>query len=67
MPRIKHIALTTKDPDKAAAFYKQAFGMREIRRNPRGAVFLTDGYINPGDPHLEDREVHADVGAHGAN
>src|SRR6516162_9612679 len=27
MPRIKHIALTTKDPGKTAAFYKEAFGM----------------------------------------
>src|SRR6516225_4726884 len=46
MPRIKHIALTTKDPGKTAAFYKEAFGMQEIRRAPNGAVFLTDGYIN---------------------
>ena len=29
MPRIKHIALTTKDPAKVAAFYKEAFGLRE--------------------------------------
>ena len=46
MPRIKHIALTTKEPAKVAAFYKDAFGMQEIRRAPNGAVFLTDGYIN---------------------
>ena len=46
MPRIKHIALTTKDPGKTAAFYKEAFGLQEIRRAPNGAVFLTDGYIN---------------------
>jgi len=46
MARIKHIALTTSDPAKAAAFYKEAFGLTEVRRSPRGAVFLTDGYIN---------------------
>src|SRR5712691_10656348 len=46
MAKIKHIALTTHDPDKAAAFYKEAFGLEEIRRSPNGAVFLTDGYIN---------------------
>src|SRR5205814_9169150 len=46
MARIKHIALTTSDPAKAAAFYKEAFGLKEVRRSPRGAVFLTDGYIN---------------------
>src|SRR5215831_15105606 len=45
MPRIKHIALTTKEPAKVADFYKNAFGMQEIRRAPNGAVFLTDGYI----------------------
>ena len=66
MPRIKHIALTTKDPAKTAAFYKEAFGMREIRRNPRGAVFLTDGYINLAILNFKT-EKDADVGAHGAN
>ena len=46
MARIKHIALTTKDPAKVAAFYKAAFGLQEVRHSPSGAVFLTDGYIN---------------------
>src|SRR5262249_2334528 len=46
MARIKHIALTTQNPDKVAAFYKEAFGWKEIRRSPSGAVFLTDGAIN---------------------
>jgi len=46
MARIKHIALTTKDPDAVAAFYKEGLGLKEIRRSPSGAVFLTDGYIN---------------------
>ena len=46
MARIKHIALTTKDPAGVASFYKEAFGLQEIRRAPNGAVFLTDGYIN---------------------
>jgi lactoylglutathione lyase len=66
MPRIRHIALTTKDPAATAAFYKEAFGMREIRRNPRGAVFLTDGYINLAILNFKT-EKDADVGAHGAN
>ena len=46
MARIKHIALTTQNPDKVAEFYKDAFGWKEIRRSPSGAVFLTDGAIN---------------------
>jgi len=66
MPRIKHIALTTKDPAKTAAFYKEAFGLQEIRRAPNGAVFLTDGYINVAILNWKT-EKSADVGAHGPN
>ena len=66
MPRIKHIALTTKDPGKAAAFYKEAFGLQEIRRAPNGAVFLTDGYINLAILNWKT-EKSADVGANGPN
>ena len=66
MPRIKHIALTTKDPGKTAAFYKEAFGLQEIRRAPNGAVFLTDGYLNVAILNWKT-EKSADVGAHGPN
>lgn len=66
MPRIKHIAMTTKEPAKVAAFYKEAFGMRELRRSPNGAVFLSDGYINLAILNYKT-EKDADVGAHGAN
>src|SRR5215510_4185993 len=66
MPRIKHIALTTKDPGKTAAFYKEAFGMQEVRRAPNGAVFLTDGYINLAVLNWKT-EKSADVGANGPN
>jgi catechol-2,3-dioxygenase len=45
MARIRHIALTTNEPVKAAEFYKTAFGLKELRRN-NGNVFLTDGYIH---------------------
>src|ERR1700719_2546322 len=66
MPRIKHIALTTKEPAKVAAFYRDAFGMQEIRRTPNGAVFLTDGYINWAILNWKT-EKSADVGANGPN
>ena len=66
MPRIKHIALTTQEPAKVAAFYKEAFGMRELRRSPNGAVFLSDGYINLAILNYKT-EKDADVGAHGPN
>src|SRR5258705_5637272 len=66
MPRIKHIALTTKEPGKVAAFYKEAFGLQEIRRAPNGAVFLTDGYINLAILNWKT-EKSADVGTNGPN
>jgi catechol 2,3-dioxygenase-like lactoylglutathione lyase family enzyme len=58
--------LTTKDPEKVAAFYKEAFDMKEIRRSSNGAVFLTDGYINLAILNFKT-EKDSDVGAHGAN
>jgi catechol 2,3-dioxygenase-like lactoylglutathione lyase family enzyme len=66
MARIKHIALTTQNPEKVAAFYKEAFGLKEIRRSSNGAVFLSDGYINLAILNWKT-EKDADVGAHGAN
>lgn len=66
MAKIKHIALTTQDPDKVASFYKEAFGLEEIRRSPNGAVFLTDGYINLAILKWKT-EKDADVGANGPN
>lgn len=49
MARIKHIALSTDDPAKTAEFYKNVFGLTELRRQPAdtGAegVWLSDGYI----------------------
>jgi glyoxylase I family protein len=49
MGKIKHIAIATQDPDKAAQFYIQVFGLREIAKiNSPGAsgFHLTDGDIN---------------------
>jgi lactoylglutathione lyase len=66
MARIKHIALTTRNPDKVAEFYKAAFGWKEIRRSPSGAVFLTDGAINLAILNWKT-EKDADVGANGPN
>ena len=66
MAKIKHIALTTKDPAKVAAFYKEALGLREIRRSPLGHVFLTDGSINVAILNGKT-EKDADVGANGPN
>jgi catechol 2,3-dioxygenase-like lactoylglutathione lyase family enzyme len=64
MARIKHIALTTQEPAKVAEFYKSAFGLKELRRSPNGAVFLTDGHIHMAILNTKG-EGSPDVGAHG--
>ena len=66
MARIRHIALTTENPSQTAEFYKQAFGLKELRRNRNGAVFLTDGYIHLAVLNHKD-ERSPDMGAHGPN
>src|ERR1700681_181847 len=66
MARIRHIALTTKEPAKVAEFYKSAFGLKELRRSPNGAVFLSDGHINLAILNWKNNQS-ADVGAHGEN
>jgi len=47
--RIKHIALHTDDPAKTADWYKEVFGLHELRRKPADTgsdgVWLSDGYI----------------------
>jgi len=46
MPKIKHIAMTAKDPQKVAAFYMELFGMEEVGRSGDSHVYLTDGDMN---------------------
>ena len=66
MAKIRHIALTTENPAKAAAFYEKAFGMEIIRKSDNGAVFLSDGYINLAILNWKT-EKDADVGPNGPN
>lgn len=59
MARIRHIAIASDNPAKAAAFFKDAFGLREVGRTsstgnstvsdtpaPGSAIGLTDGELN---------------------
>jgi catechol 2,3-dioxygenase-like lactoylglutathione lyase family enzyme len=49
MPKLRHIALASNDPDKTAEFYKTAFGFKEIRRvtsDLAHGYFLSDGTLN---------------------
>ena len=46
MARIRHVAFYTKDPERTADFYCKAFDLTVVRKNERGNVWLSDGYIN---------------------
>ena len=60
------IALTTQDPDKTAAFYKEALGSKRSGVARMELVFLTDGYINLAILNWKT-EKDADVGPNGPN
>jgi lactoylglutathione lyase len=45
MAQIKHIAIRTRDVQKTAAFYKEAFGLTQVGMGQNG-VYLTDGHLN---------------------
>ena len=45
MAKIKHIAIRTPDPEKTAAFYKEAFDLKEVGRAGSG-YYLSDGSVN---------------------
>ncbi len=66
MAKLRHLALTTSDPGKVAAFYKEAFDLEEVRRDDKGQVFLSDGEINVAILRFKTDE-DADVGAVGPN
>jgi catechol 2,3-dioxygenase-like lactoylglutathione lyase family enzyme len=49
MAKIKHIALSTQDPEKTAAFYIETLGLQEVGKvdSPLAeGYYLTDGSIN---------------------
>ena len=49
MAKLRHLAISTKDPDKTAEFYKQAFGLEEVGKvdSPLAkGYYLSDGTIN---------------------
>jgi predicted enzyme related to lactoylglutathione lyase len=45
MAKLRHIAIAVKDPEKAAKFFEQAFGMTRSGSAMRG-VYLSDGVMN---------------------
>jgi catechol 2,3-dioxygenase-like lactoylglutathione lyase family enzyme len=49
-PKIKHLAVMSRDTEKLAQFYKDTFEMEEVNRSSGmhgiPAIYLTDGYLN---------------------
>jgi len=45
MAKIRHLAIKTKDPERLARFYEQVFGLKQIRAESGGAIYMTDGYL----------------------
>ena len=43
--RLRHIALSVPDPDKAAQFFEEAFGMKRVGKAGIGC-YVSDGTIN---------------------
>jgi predicted enzyme related to lactoylglutathione lyase len=66
MAKIKHIALTSNDPEKVASFYKEVFGLEEVGRGSSGHVMLSDGDLNL-TIRKPKKSGDADVGTQGAD
>jgi predicted enzyme related to lactoylglutathione lyase len=45
MPKIRHLAIKTKDPARLAKFYEEVFGMKVIHAERSGATYMSDGYL----------------------
>jgi len=45
MAQIKHIAIYSNDPERAANFYCRAFDLKVARKGRGGSVIITDGYV----------------------
>ena len=60
MAKLKHVAITTQDPAKTAAFYKEAFELDEVGKIDSDLVegfFLTDGNVNLAILRFKNEEV----------
>jgi methylmalonyl-CoA/ethylmalonyl-CoA epimerase len=57
--KLRHLAISTKDPEATAEFYKQAFGLREVGRTDSElatGVYLTDGTVNIAVLNFRNRD-----------
>lgn len=56
MEKLRHIALSVSDPEQAATFFEQAFGMTRAGRAMRG-WYMTDGVMNVALLNFKDETV----------
>lgn len=45
MPKIRHLAIKTKDPKRLEKFYREVFDMKTIHSEESGAIYMSDGYL----------------------
>jgi predicted enzyme related to lactoylglutathione lyase len=61
MAKLRHIAILVPDPEKAAAFFEQAFDMKIAGRARRG-LYVSDGTMNVAllkvDPEKEKAGIY---------
>jgi len=66
MPRIKHVAIATRDPEGTAKFYKEGLGLNEVGKVQSALAegyYLSDGYINLAILKYHNDEVATTEGA----
>jgi catechol 2,3-dioxygenase-like lactoylglutathione lyase family enzyme len=44
--KLRHVAVSTEDPVKTAAWYQEIFGLLQVGQSPSGGIYLSDGDIN---------------------
>ena len=44
--KLRHIAFSVSDVEKAHKFFEEAFGLETVGKSAQGAVYLSDGTIN---------------------
>ena len=54
--KLRHIAIAVRDPEAAAKFFEQAFGMTRAGNAMRG-VYMTDGVINVALLNFADEPI----------
>lgn len=65
MAKLRHIAITVPDPEKAAEFYMRAFGLERVGQTDwAGAhgVYLSDGVMNIALLHYKKEEFAGERG-----